>query len=243
MTGHSTLLTEFKKRAGPSITFEDDIKGYTVGYGLISKDNVIIEEVSLVDGLKHNLLSISQLSDKGNSVKYLIMKPVFDDESDQEKMFKENAGKSATNEAHNSTSIERPRGVSSNQNCVTHQDNNEASSSRANLPQQKKWTKDHPFELIIGDASSRVQRRKETQDECLYSSFISQDEPKKGKRYEFVELVYGSVVTTDEKAYIEVTFKARRSGETEITLSFKEIIHISSKRLTGSYDIETVRVL
>ncbi|KAL8114230.1 hypothetical protein AgCh_021184 [Apium graveolens] len=66
----STLLTEFKERAGPSITFGDDSKGYTVGYGLISKDNVIIEEVALVDGLKHNLLSSSQLCDKGNSVTF-----------------------------------------------------------------------------------------------------------------------------------------------------------------------------
>ena len=69
MPGDSTLLTEFKERAGPSITFGDDNKGYTMGYGLISKDNVIIEEVALVDGLKHNLLSISWLCDKGNSVK------------------------------------------------------------------------------------------------------------------------------------------------------------------------------
>ena len=70
MTGDSTLLTEFMERAGPSITFGDDSKGYTMGYGLISKDNVIIEEVALVDGLKHNLLSISQLCDKGNLVTF-----------------------------------------------------------------------------------------------------------------------------------------------------------------------------
>ena len=37
-----------------------------MGYGLISKENVIIDSVALVDGLKHNLLSISQLCDKGN---------------------------------------------------------------------------------------------------------------------------------------------------------------------------------
>ncbi|KAL8100273.1 hypothetical protein AgCh_032501 [Apium graveolens] len=72
MTGDSTLLTEIKERAGPSITSGDDSKGYTVGYGLISKDNVIIEEVALVNGLKHNLLSISQLCDKGNSVTFNI---------------------------------------------------------------------------------------------------------------------------------------------------------------------------
>ena len=70
MTGDSTLLTEFEERAGPSIAFGDDSKGYTMGYGLISKDNVIIDSVALVDGPKHNLLSISQLCDKGNEVQF-----------------------------------------------------------------------------------------------------------------------------------------------------------------------------
>lgn len=36
-----------------------------MGYGLITKDNVIIEESALVDGLNHLLLSISQLCVKG----------------------------------------------------------------------------------------------------------------------------------------------------------------------------------
>ena len=70
MTGDSILLTEFKERASPSITFGDDSKGFTVGYGLISKDNVILNKVTLVDGLKHNLLSISQLCDKGLNVSF-----------------------------------------------------------------------------------------------------------------------------------------------------------------------------
>ena len=68
MTGDSTLLTKFEERAGPSITFGDNSKGYTRGYGLISQGNVVIEEVALVDGLKHNLLSVSQLCDKGQNV-------------------------------------------------------------------------------------------------------------------------------------------------------------------------------
>ena len=70
MTGDFSLLTEFKERAGPSITFGDDSKGFTMGYGLISTRNVIINEVALVDGLKHNLLSISQLCDRGNTVSF-----------------------------------------------------------------------------------------------------------------------------------------------------------------------------
>ena len=68
MTGDPTLLTKFVEKAGPSITFGDDSKGYTLGYGLISNEDVIIEDVSLVDGLKHNLLSVSQLCDKGLQV-------------------------------------------------------------------------------------------------------------------------------------------------------------------------------
>ena len=35
MIGDSTMLTEFVERARPSITFGDDNKGYTMGYGLI----------------------------------------------------------------------------------------------------------------------------------------------------------------------------------------------------------------
>ncbi|KAL8125339.1 hypothetical protein AgCh_012869 [Apium graveolens] len=121
-----------------------------------------------------------------------------DDESDQETIFKENTEKSATKEAKNSKFVER-QGVSSVERKttsfverknstsiepsigveITHQDNFEASSSRANLPQQRKWTRDHPFELIIDDASSRLQTMKATQEECLYNSFLSQEEPKK----------------------------------------------------------------
>ena len=56
---------------------------------------------------------------------------------------------------------------------------NGASSSRSNLPPQRKWTRDHPFEVIIGDAAAGVKTRRATMDECLYSGFISQEEPKK----------------------------------------------------------------
>ena len=41
-------------------------------------------------------------------------------------------------------------GASQNENDFT----NEASSSRSNLPPLRKWTRDHSFELIIGDAAA-----------------------------------------------------------------------------------------
>ena len=82
MTGDSTLLSKFEERAGLSITFGDDSKGYTLGYGLISKGNVIIDNVALVKGLKHNLLIISQLCDKGYQVWFSTEACVISDKKD-----------------------------------------------------------------------------------------------------------------------------------------------------------------
>ena len=74
-------------------------------------------------------------------------------------------------------------GASQSQRSFTNQeiplDDQEASSSSFNLPPQRKWTKSHPFELIIGDAGDGVKTRSDTQNECLYNSFLSQEEPKK----------------------------------------------------------------
>ena len=74
-------------------------------------------------------------------------------------------------------------GASLSQRSISNQEiplnDQEASSSRSNLPLQRKWTKSHPFELIIGDAGDGVKTRSATQNECLYSSFLSQEEPKK----------------------------------------------------------------
>ena len=73
--------------------------------------------------------------------------------------------------------------VSQSQRSFTNQetpiDDQEASSSRSNLPPQRKWIKSHPFELIIRDAGDGVNTRSATQNECLYISFLSQEESKK----------------------------------------------------------------
>ena len=54
-------------------------------------------------------------------------------------------------------------GTSHSQRSFTNQeipiDDQEASSSRSNLPPQIKWTKSHPFEFIIGDAEDGVKTR------------------------------------------------------------------------------------
>ncbi|XP_063937999.1 uncharacterized protein LOC135147893 [Daucus carota subsp. sativus] len=70
MTGMNSLLTEVRETTGPSVTFADNSKGRTVGYGKYKVGKIIIEEIAIVEGLEHNLLSISQFCDKGYSVHF-----------------------------------------------------------------------------------------------------------------------------------------------------------------------------
>ena len=59
----ATLSREFE---GGNVTFGDNSKGKILGIGNIPiNSSNFIENVLLVDGLKHNLISISQLCDKG----------------------------------------------------------------------------------------------------------------------------------------------------------------------------------
>ena len=41
-----------------------------MGYGRLEIKNVVIEDIDLVDGLLHNLLSVSQFNDKGFKVDF-----------------------------------------------------------------------------------------------------------------------------------------------------------------------------
>ena len=47
------------------MTFCDDRKGLIKGYGVIVKRDVNINKVAYVNGLKHNLISVSHLCDNG----------------------------------------------------------------------------------------------------------------------------------------------------------------------------------
>ena len=47
------------------------------------------------------------------------------------------------------------------------------------MPRQTVWSRDHPWELIVGDPQAGVQTRSATRNECFFSSFLSQVEPKK----------------------------------------------------------------
>ncbi|KAI3718388.1 hypothetical protein L6452_19257 [Arctium lappa] len=70
MTGNKELLSSFQAKSGGAVTFGDDVQGQIKGYGELSRGNVLVSKVAYVDGLKHNLISISQLCDHGFDVKF-----------------------------------------------------------------------------------------------------------------------------------------------------------------------------
>ena len=65
MTGCKSLLEEFRVQDGPSITFGNDGNGKTEGYGVLNNGQVKFTHVAYVNGLKYNLISVSQLCDDG----------------------------------------------------------------------------------------------------------------------------------------------------------------------------------
>lgn len=61
-----------KYHEGGSVSSSDGTKGFVLGVGKISKNlNHAIEDVHYVDGLKYNFLSVSQMCDKENEVKFM----------------------------------------------------------------------------------------------------------------------------------------------------------------------------
>jgi len=71
MTGDASQLTNLKLILAGYVTYGDNNRGRILGVGDIGgNDKMNIKDVLLVDGLKHNLLSISQLCDKGYKITF-----------------------------------------------------------------------------------------------------------------------------------------------------------------------------
>lgn len=70
MTGCKSLLSNYVKKYGPVVTFGDNKQGIHKGFGSIEYMNVEFNDVSYVKGLRHYLLSISQLCDVGYKVNF-----------------------------------------------------------------------------------------------------------------------------------------------------------------------------
>jgi len=71
MTEDASQLVNLKWKLDGFVTYGDNNRGRILGVGDIEgDDDVIIRDVLLMDGLKHSLLSISQLCDKGYRITF-----------------------------------------------------------------------------------------------------------------------------------------------------------------------------
>ena len=67
--GNKDKFISFTTINGGKVTFGDNSKGKVVGKGKVGRMSYcFIDDVLLVKGLKHNLLSISQFCDKFNQI-------------------------------------------------------------------------------------------------------------------------------------------------------------------------------
>ncbi|GJZ40230.1 retrovirus-related pol polyprotein from transposon TNT 1-94 [Tanacetum coccineum] len=71
MTGVKSYLHKYVEQLGPKVVFGDNSSCITEGYGLINCEGVVFTKVAFVNGLKYNLIIISQLCDaKDNTYIY-----------------------------------------------------------------------------------------------------------------------------------------------------------------------------
>ena len=70
MTGELRLLIEFMKCDGGYVNFAGAKGGHISGKGKVTNGKITLEGVNYVEELKHNLMSVSQICDKGHSVHF-----------------------------------------------------------------------------------------------------------------------------------------------------------------------------
>ncbi|GJS22427.1 hypothetical protein Tco_0451059 [Tanacetum coccineum] len=63
MTWVKQYLHRYSKESGPKVVFGDNSSGDTEGYGSMNYNGITFIRIACVNGLKHNLISISQLCD------------------------------------------------------------------------------------------------------------------------------------------------------------------------------------
>ena len=72
MTGVKSFLHKYVEEPGPNVVFGDNSSAPTEGYGSVNCNGIVFTRIAYVNGLKYNLISVSQLCD----AKYIVQ---FDD--------------------------------------------------------------------------------------------------------------------------------------------------------------------
>ncbi|GJV11925.1 hypothetical protein Tco_1353466 [Tanacetum coccineum] len=71
MTGVKQYLHRYSKESGPKVVFGDNSSGDTEGYGSVNYNEITFTRVAYVNGLRHNLINISQLCDANFEVVFI----------------------------------------------------------------------------------------------------------------------------------------------------------------------------
>ncbi|GJX72035.1 hypothetical protein Tco_0309206 [Tanacetum coccineum] len=70
MTGVKSYLHKYVEQPGPKVVFGDNSSCITEGYGSINYGGIVFTKVAFVNGLKYNLISISQLCDAKYNIQF-----------------------------------------------------------------------------------------------------------------------------------------------------------------------------
>ncbi|KAI3751870.1 hypothetical protein L2E82_22961 [Cichorium intybus] len=80
MTGNQSFLRDFKPtESKQDVTFGNNMTARIKGYGNITNGHFTIKKVAYVDGLKHNLISVSQLCDNNHEVLFTKQRSIITD--------------------------------------------------------------------------------------------------------------------------------------------------------------------
>lgn len=89
MTGDISLFIVFKPKKKGFVTYRDNNKGAILGkYSVGNPSSTTITDVILVEGLKHSLLSIIQLCDKGYKITFTNTCCIIDHNEKKDYLFK-----------------------------------------------------------------------------------------------------------------------------------------------------------
>ncbi|XP_074351444.1 uncharacterized protein LOC141690552 [Apium graveolens] len=144
MIGDRALLSNVVEKVGHVVSFGDNSKGLTEGYGCLEVGNIIIDNVSIVqdsDDDKEPEIVV----DNGNDI-------VDDDPSEGGGNISNNGDTTNTGGDSSNQQGNNSGGESTGSTIQTsHPNEFQDESSRTNLPRQTVWNRAYPFELIIGD--------------------------------------------------------------------------------------------
>jgi len=87
--GDTSMFIEFTRKEKGFVSYGDNNQGKILGKGVVGNPSTTtIKDVILVDGLKHNLLSISQFCDNGFTINFNTQCCIIQHNDDKNVMFK-----------------------------------------------------------------------------------------------------------------------------------------------------------